>query len=137
MRAKPKKLTVLLDEGAPLGVAQPFADRGHWVIRHQEVLFPSASDEDVVRAAILNKATLIAVDADMKRLVKRYGSPQNIENEKYPHLNLIFLTCEGVMAEKRMAHAMTFLENEWSFCCEKAARRLWVNIDPHRLSTYR
>lgn len=137
MSTKPKKLIVLLDEGTPVGVAKPFRDRGHWVIYHHEVLFPMASDEEVVRAAILNEAALIAVDLDMKRLVKRYGAPQNVENEKYPKLNLIFMTCDGVLAQKRMAHAMTFIENEWAVCCEKTARRLWVNIEPHRLSTYR
>lgn len=120
-----------------MGVAKPFRDRGHWVIYHQQVLFPMASDEEVVRAAILNEAALIAVDLDMKRLVKRYGAPQNLENEKFPKLNLIFMTCEGVLAEKRIGNAMTFLENEWAFCCEKVARRLWVNVDRHRLTTYR
>jgi predicted nuclease of predicted toxin-antitoxin system len=132
-----QQLTILLDEGTPIGVAAPLKEHGHRVIRHHEVLFPMATDEEVVKAAILNGAALIAVDADMKRLVKRYGAPQNTENEKYPRLNLIFLTCEGVLAEKRMAHAMTFLESEWSFCCQKSARRLWINIEPHRLSTYR
>jgi predicted nuclease of predicted toxin-antitoxin system len=137
LSSKSKKITVLLDEGTPIGVAKPFKDQGHRVIYHHQVLFPMATDDEVVRAAIMNEAALIAVDLDMKRLARRYGAPQNIENVKYPKLNLIFMTCDGVMAEKRMAHAMTFLENEWAVCCEKVARRLWVNIEPHRLSTYR
>jgi predicted nuclease of predicted toxin-antitoxin system len=130
-----QSLTVLLDEGTPVLSANPFLSRGYQVIHHAEVLESGASDEIVAAMAILNNAALIAVDLDMKRLVRRFGSPSN--GPKFKKLDLIFIGCDAVMAEKRLEHAMSFVENEWSVRCEKAARRMWVNIDSHRLTTYR
>jgi predicted nuclease of predicted toxin-antitoxin system len=65
---------VLLDEGAPDSVGRVFAQRGHTVIYHREVLPQGAPDEVVCAAALTNDAILIAVDGDMKRLAKRYGT---------------------------------------------------------------
>jgi predicted nuclease of predicted toxin-antitoxin system len=132
---KDRHITALLDEGAPVPVSLPFLDRGHTVIYHSDVLENGASDDLVVITAILNKAILIAVDADMKRMVKRFGSPNN--SERYSKLNLLFVSCNEILASKRIEHAMSFLENEWHVCCEKTARRLWVDIGPHRLTSYR
>jgi predicted nuclease of predicted toxin-antitoxin system len=116
-------------------VAEPFANRNHRVIYHHEVLDSGAKDDVVAATAILNDAILIAVDADMKRLVRRFGSPNN--SEKYKKLHLIFLSCDQVLAAKRLEHAMSFVETEWRVTCEKAARRLWLDIGPHRLTSYR
>ena len=136
MRGKKSTLVVLLDEGTPVLSASPFADRGYQIIYHGDVLQGGAKDELVASTAILNNAALIAVDLDMKRLVKRFGSPDN-NNPRFAKLDLIFVSCDAVMAAKRIDHAMSFIENEWSVRCEKAARRLWVNIDNHRLTSYR
>ena len=128
-------LIVLLDEGTPVLSAEPFMARGYQVIQHHEVLENGAKDELVAAAAILNNAALIALDLDMKRLVRRFGSPDN--GGRFKKLDLIFVGCDPVMAAKRIAHAMSFIENEWAVRCEKAARRLWVSIDNHRLTSYR
>ncbi len=130
-----RKLRILLDEGTPVPAAGPFIERGHEVIYHSEVLESGAKDEVVVVTAIMNGAALIAVDADMKRMVKRFGSPNS--SERYAKLNLIFINCNEVLATKRLAHAMSFIENEWDVACEKTARRMWVDIGPHFLRTYR
>ena len=116
-------------------VAEPLLSRGHVVIYHGDVLVSGAKDEDVARAAILNQAVLIAVDPDFKRMVKRFGSP-NL-SERYSKLNLIFINCKPELAPKRLEHAMSFIENEWDVTCEKVARRLWVDIGPHYLRSYR
>jgi hypothetical protein len=129
------RLTVLLDEGAPILAGRPFSERDHQVIHHADVLDSGASDELVAAAAILNQAALIAIDRDMKRLVRRFGSPSS--GPRFNRLDLIFMGCDAVMASKRLEHAMSFIENEWSVRCEKAARRLWLSIDNHRLTTYR
>ena len=118
-----------------MSVAEPVLSRGHRVIYHGDVLISGAKDEDVVRAAILNEAILIAIDFDMKRMVKRFGSP-NV-SERYSSLNLIFIGCNEVLAAKRLDHAMSFIENEWDVTCKKVARRLWVDIGPHCLRSYR
>ncbi len=69
-----KALKLLLDEGAPEPASIPFLQRGHQVIRHREVHDGGASDELVATTAILNQAVLMAVDLDMKRLVRRFGA---------------------------------------------------------------
>ncbi|MER9251437.1 hypothetical protein NKI59_06420 [Mesorhizobium sp. M0598] len=135
MKGKKPTLVVLLDEGTPVLSASPFLDRGYQIIYHGDVLESGAKDELVASTAILNSAALIAVDLDMKRLVKRFGSPGN--NPRFAKLDLIFVGCDPVMTAKRLGHAMSFIENEWSVRCEKAARRLWVSIDNHRLTSYR
>jgi predicted nuclease of predicted toxin-antitoxin system len=129
-----KKLIVLLDEGTPILSAGPFLKRGYQVIYHGDVLDSGAKDDLVAATAILNEAALIAVDLDMKRLVRRFGAQ---DNGRFKKLDLIFVGCDPVMAAKRLAHAMSFIENEWNVRCEKAAHRLWVSIDSHRLTTYR
>jgi Domain of unknown function (DUF5615) len=130
-------LIILLDEGVPILSANPFLNRGYQVIFHGDVLDNGAKDELVVATAILNKAVLIAIDLDMKRLVRRFGSPLSSNGPRFNRLDLIFIGCDAVMSAKRLAHAMSFIENEWSFRCEKVARRLWVSIEAHRLTTYR
>jgi hypothetical protein len=85
--------------------------------------------------AIQNDAALIAVDPDMKRLMKRYGS--TADSARFKSLNLILLSCNPAMATKRIGQAMTFIEHEWEFACKKQARRLWVDIGAHRMATYR
>ena len=125
----------MLDEGTPVPAAEPFLTRGHQVIYHSDVLASGSKDDVVVVTSIINKAILIAVDADMKRMVKRFGSP-NL-SERYARLNLIFISCNEVLAAKRLDHAMSFIENEWNVTCEKAARRLWVDIGPHCLRSFR
>jgi predicted nuclease of predicted toxin-antitoxin system len=98
-------------------------------------LLSGANDRLVVATAILNKAVLVAVDGDMRRMVRRFGAPGN--SEKYYGLNLISICCNEVLAAKRLTQAMSFIEREWRFACEKTARRMWVDIEPHKLITYR
>lgn len=135
MKRSKSKLVILLDEGTPVLAGAPFLKRGHHVIYHGDVLDGGAKDEVVAAIAVINKAALIAIDLDMKRLVRRFGSPDN--SARFSKLDLIFIGCDPVMASKRIEHAMSFIENEWSVRCEKAARRLWVSINNHRLTSYR
>jgi predicted nuclease of predicted toxin-antitoxin system len=130
-----RKFKVLLDEGAPVPVAAPFLSRGHEVIYYSDVLEPGAKDSVVCYTAIINKAILIVIDRDVKQLARRFGAPD--KNNKFPQLNLIYVCCNEVLAAKRLAHAMSFIENEWNITCEKVARRLWVDIGPHYLRSNR
>jgi hypothetical protein len=43
-----KEIVVLLDEGTPIAVAEPFVSRGHYVIYHREVMDSGAKDDVVV-----------------------------------------------------------------------------------------
>ena len=128
-------LTVLLDEGTPVGVAEPFLLLGHRVIHHREVLSPGAKDSLVAATAQMNKAALIALDRDMRQITRRFGSAKG--TRKFESLNLIFLECGGVLAPKRVAHLMSFIEHEWAVICKKTARNMWLEIGPHHFSSFR
>lgn len=135
MNGRHRPLVVLLDEGTPVPAARPFHQRKHGVIFHHQVLASGATDQEVAAAAILNEAVLVAVDADMRRMVRRFGTPGR--NERYSKLSLIHIRCNEVMAAKRLDQAMSFIEHEWSFACQKPSRRMWVDIEPHKLVSYR
>jgi predicted nuclease of predicted toxin-antitoxin system len=128
-------MTVLLDEGAPVLAASPFLGRGHRVIYHSDVLESGAKDEVVAITAIINEAALIAVDLDMRRLVRRFGAPN--ASERYHKLDLILISCNETLAAKRLGQALSFIEHEWQISRMKTARRLWVEVAQHRLVTHR
>jgi predicted nuclease of predicted toxin-antitoxin system len=135
LKNKVAPLVVLLDEGAPAQVADSFVANGHTVIHHRDVLAPGAKDDLVCATAIMNNACLIAVDRDMKQMAKRFGNPD--KGGKFPKLHLIFMNCNGVIAPKRIAQAISFIEHEWAFTCQKQARALWIDISPHRITSNR
>jgi Domain of unknown function (DUF5615) len=124
----------LLDEGTPAQLAEPFRLRNHGVIMFGEVLSASAKDSVVAATAIQNNAVLIAVDRDMRQLAKRWGNAE--DGGRYKQLHLIFIGCNAVLAPKRTEYAMSFIEHEWAIACQKAARRMWVTIMPHYISSY-
>jgi hypothetical protein len=82
-----------------------------------------------------NEAILVAVDADMKRLARKYGTSPG--NARFKRLNLIRLGCDPVLAAKRLEQAMSLIEHEWAFTGAKAARRLWVDIEAHAIRSHR
>ena len=125
----------MLDEGAPRLAGDPFLKRGHQVIYHRDVCEGGAADEVVAAISIHNAAILIAIDNDMKRLVRRFGNGGN--SERYFSLNLISIGCEEFMAAKRIEYAMSLIEHEWEICRQKKARRLWIDIRPHSLVSHR
>ncbi|HAH09511.1 MAG TPA: hypothetical protein DCL54_17365 [Alphaproteobacteria bacterium] len=88
--------TLLLDEGVPKSLAEPFRARRHFVIAHADVLSPGASDALVTATAINNNAILVAVDRDMRRLAKRWGN--SLSGRKYKRLSLISFRCKPAMA---------------------------------------
>jgi hypothetical protein len=128
-------LVVLLDEGAPIQIAEPFRAGGHRVILHGDVLSPSAKDDVVAATAIQNNAVLIAVDRDMRQLAKRWGNAQ--DGGRYKRLSLIFFGCNPALAAGRAENAMTLIEHEWAFSCEKVARTMRIEIQSHLIKTYR
>jgi hypothetical protein len=116
-------------------VGRVFHAHNHTVIYHRQVLEQGVTDPIVCAAAIANDAILVAVDADMKRLAKRYGAMPTAG--RFESLNLIWIGCNGPLASKRAEQAMSLIEHEWAFSVGKAARRLWIEIGPHHIRTYR
>lgn len=134
MRSAPP-LVVLLDEGAPIGLAQPFEARGHRVIRHGDVLAPGASDTLVAAQAALNGAALVATDRDMRQIAKRFGNAAHAP--RFPGLHLIFIGCNAALAPKRVEHVMSLIELEWGVAHQKAARSLSIEVGPHHVRSNR
>lgn len=124
-----------MDEGAPAGIMDSFRTAGHDVIPFGDVLEAGSKDDLVCATAVLNKAALIAVDKDMKYFKKRYGQPEG--ERRFKNLHLIHFACSGVQAVKRAPQAMSFIEHEWRFACDKNARELWVEIGPHHIRSNR
>jgi predicted nuclease of predicted toxin-antitoxin system len=108
---------------------------GHEVIYHREVLPEKTPDDVVCVTAMANDAILIAIDADLKHMAKRYGVTQ--KSSRFEKLNLIRLCCDEVLAVKRLEQAMDLINLEWSFRSLKPARRMWVDIGPHFIRTNR
>lgn len=126
-------LRVFLDEGVPVSVGAVFEESGYRAIRHGESLPQGASDFRVATAAQLAGAVLVAIDNDMKRLAGRYGSA----DPRYTTLNLIKIACSEPLAASRTKQAMSLIELEWRFACEKPSRRLYLEIGPHHIRTFR
>ena len=125
----------MLDSSAPDSVGGAFLGRGHSVILHREVLPDGTHDHIVCATALANNAILVAVDADMKRLAQRYGSAP--QHARFKELHLIRIGCNGPMARARVEQAMDLIESEWAFACDKAARRMWIDICNHYIKTHR
>lgn len=119
----PLALRVLLDEGVPVSVGKVFEAKGYQALSHGPLLAPGLSDHRVAAAALAASAVLVAIDNDMKRISGRYGST----DPKFAHLNLIKIACPEPQAASRLEQAMSFIELEWRFACEKAARRLYLD----------
>ena len=124
-----------MDEGAPAEIADAFEAAGHQAIRFLDALAPGSKDEVVCAMAMVNKAALVAVDKDMKHFKKRFGQPE--AGGKFTKMHLIHFSCGGVLAVKRAAHVMSFIEHEWSFTCDKQARAMWLDINGHHVRSYR
>lgn len=125
----------MLDASTPDSVGPVCERRGREVIYHREVLEDGTPDHVVCATAIANEAVLVAVDADMERLTKRWGSTP--ETARFKHLSLIRVGCNGPMASKRVDQAMDLIELEWSYSQGKVARRLWVDVSAHFIKTHR
>lgn len=129
------KLRAFLDAGVPDSVGRVLSASGHEAIYHRDVLPDKTPDTVVAATALANDAILVAIDKDMKQIAQRYG--MTARNDRFGQLSLIRLCCDEVLASKRIEHAMSFVELEWAFKLEKAARRMWVEIGPHHLKTNR
>lgn len=129
------KFRAFLDAGVPDSVARVLSASGHQAIYHRDVLPDKTPDLVVAATSLANDAILVAIDKDMKQIAQRYG--MTARNDRFRQLSLIRLCCDEVLASKRIEHAMSFVEFEWAFKLEKAARRMWVEIGPHHLKTNR
>lgn len=133
MTGAPQQLRFMLDASAPESVAKAIEAAGHVAIRHNDVLAESTPDIVVCETAIANDAILVAVDADIKQLTKRFGN----QNDRLKKLSMVLISCNSVMAAKRLTQAMSIIELEWRVSQQKVSSRLWLEIANHRFTTYR
>lgn len=124
-----------MDAGVPDSVAHVFRSHGHHAILYREALPESVPDDVVGATALANDAVLVVVDADYKRLAKRFGVSHG--SLRFARLNLIWLCCNEVLASKRLEQAIGLIEHEWLVSDVKASRRLWIDVAPHFLRSNR
>lgn len=122
-----------LDASVPVSVGRVFRDRGHEVIEYSEALAEGESDIVVCQTALKNDAVLVAVDKDMKQLVRRFGA----KGERFKDLSLLFFGCHGPMASKRAEQFASLIEHEWEHTAAKQSRRLFVEIGNHDATSHR
>jgi predicted nuclease of predicted toxin-antitoxin system len=128
-------MRAFLDAGVPDSVGHILSQCGHHVIYHRDLLPEKTPDLVVATTALQNNSILVAHDKDMKQIGQRYGT--SARNDRFEKLSLIRLRCREVLSSKRLEHAMTFIELEWSIKMQKSSRRMWIEIGEHFLRTYR
>lgn len=129
------QLRTFLDAGVPDSVADALRQQGHVVILHRDALPEKSTDEVVCATALANGAILVAVDADMKQMAKRYGVTP--KGDRFDKLSIIRLCCNETLASKRLDQSLSLIEHEWKFAAAKTARRMWVDVGPHFIRTHR
>ncbi len=124
-----------MDAGVPDSVGRTFVECGHLAIYHRQALPDKTPDLIVAATALANDAIMVAIDNDKKQIARRYGMTPR--NDRFAKLSLIHFCCDEDLASKRLQHAMSLLELEWSFKLKKVARRMSIEIGPHYLKTNR
>jgi predicted nuclease of predicted toxin-antitoxin system len=127
-------LRFFLDESVPAAVGEALSSAGHTVIKHHDALQEGANDIVVCQTAVANEAVLVAVDGDMRYLTQRYGKHAD---DRFKNLSLLMCGCGPVMAPKRVEYALSLIEHEWDHAEAKAGRRLWIEVEKHKLVTHR
>ena len=120
----PLRLRFFLDEGVPHSVGQALDEAGHEVIYLQQVMATGSPDQLVCAVAEANDAILVALDADMKQLARRYG----VGSRRYKRLSLIKLSCRETRAAARIKAALTLIEHEWAYSEGNTDRRIFIEI---------
>lgn len=133
MRGTRPKLRFFLDEGVADSVGVFLEGEGHFVIRLRDSITTGSKDPLVCVAAEANDAILVAHDADMKGLAKRYG----VSNGRFKRLSLIKLSVPEPRAVDRLREAISLIEHEWEISETKAARRLFIDIMKDVIRTMR
>lgn len=133
MNAPKVLLRFFLDEGVPDSVGRVCTSFAHEVIYLRDAIATGSPDELVCTAAQENDAILVACDGDMRQLAKKYG----FSNSRYKKLNLIKISTTSPRAASRMQQAMSLIEHEWKISEAKMARRLYVEVSPAVIRTYR
>lgn len=133
MKAARASLRFFLDEGVADSVGVFLEAEGHFVIRLRDSITTGSKDPLVCVAAEANDAILVAHDADMRGLAKRYG----VTNGRFKRLSLIKLSCPEPRAVDRLREALSLIEHEWGVSTSKAARRIFIDIGKDVIRTMR
>lgn len=133
MRFRRPVLRAALDEGVPNAVGRAFAKAGHKVLYLNRILARGTTDQLVSAFAQLNDAILVATDNDMRQIARGHG----VGNSRYRTLSLVKLSCSEVDAATRVVAAMSLIEHEWHVSATAAQRRIFIDIGPTVIRTYR
>lgn len=116
-----------------MSVGQRFEDAGHHVIYFHEAAVPGSPDQLVCTISEGNKAVLVALDGDMRKVAQRRGVGQR----RFRRLSLIKLSCRETKAAARVDEAMSLIEHEWKIASQKSDRRIFIEIGDGVIRTVR
>lgn len=126
-------LMLFLDEGVPDSVGRCFSSAGHKVIYLRDAIAPGSPDQLVCAVSEANDAILVALDGDMREIVKRRG----IGQRRFRKLSLIKLSCRETRAAERVKAAISLIEHEWQFGLSSNDRRIFIEISTDVIRTFR
>ena len=121
------------DEGVPNAVGRAFQQAGHRVLYLNKILARGTTDQLVSAFAQLNDAILVATDNDMRQIDRGHG----VGNSRYKTLSLIKLSCNEVDAAGRVGASMSLIEHEWHISTTTAQRRIFIDIGPSVIRSFR
>jgi predicted nuclease of predicted toxin-antitoxin system len=99
----------------------------------REKIATNTPDPLVAAVAEANDAILVSLDADFRKLARRYG----VAGRRFRNLSLIKLSCRESRAAGRLQDAMTLIYHEWEYIGAHRDRRLFIEIGDNVIRTVR
>ena len=100
----------------------------------REKIATNTPDPLVAAVAQANKAVLVTMDSDFKKIVTRTG----LGAKRFKTLSLIrFEKCRESNAAARLVSALSLIEHEWKVGRGRDDRRMFIVICPEVIRTHR
>jgi Uncharacterized protein conserved in bacteria len=122
------------DQCVPESVARALERAGYEVIRLREKIATNTPDQAVAAISEVNKAVLVTMDGDFKKIATRAGVGRRVHRT----LSLLrFEKCRESRAADRISQALSLIQHEWEFGKRNTDRRMFVVICDGVIRTHR
>ena len=126
-------LRLFIDQCVPDSAGKAFQRHGHEVIFLRERIATDTPDPLVAVVAVANRAILVSMDADFRKIAARRG----VGRRAFAGLSLIKLSCRESQCAARIEVAMSLIYHEWNIAQDSNDTRLFVEIMDSALRTNR
>lgn len=99
----------------------------------REQLARGSADQLVCAASIALDAILIALDGDMKKIMRENG----MGSGEFKRLSLVKLSCSEPDAAERLKYALSLIEHEWRIPKENNQRKIFIEKGSSFIKTNR